>query len=304
MLQDLFKKRYIESLGFYKHFYDDFYQYGSEDNPSEVFYFIPGISGTPGQVRFGFPSFFKRYGSDYYIRCCHLEDFSATQPIWEKYTVENVDKKRRVIIDDLKKLVERHNRVVVVVSSNGFYDFVHAYDEIKSEGVSKNLKLLWVACAPDNFLKSPWESLFFPLNGHVHNSCRWFAYPNHQLLGFLNPETSTKFKWRYREQSKTIYKIDLESRFICFNLYWDYISIDCFNAMLKHALRNFSTPMDIETHVLVARDDGFWQGRNQDEIRNVIGKYVDAESVLFKNSSHLWVASPENLSELLDCLPK
>jgi len=302
MFKDLFMKRYMESLGFYKHFYGDISQYGSEDNPAKVFYFIPGISGTPGQVRFGFPSFFKRYGSNIYVRCCHIDEFSATRPIWEKYTLENTSKKRRAIIDDLKQLVERHGEVVIIVSSNGFYDLVNAYDGLKKAGVSGSLKLLWVACAPDSFLETVWENIFFPLNGFVHNSHRWLAYPNHQLLRFLNPEASTKFKWRYQRQGKTIYKIDLESRFVCFNLYWDYVSIDCFNAVLKHAVRNFSGAIDIETHVLVASNDGFWQGRGHDEVKDVIGRYVNADSVLFKNASHLWVASPENISELIDCL--
>ena len=51
MFQKLFKRRYLESLRFYKHFYDDIYEYGSRDDPTKVFYFIPGISGVPGQVR-------------------------------------------------------------------------------------------------------------------------------------------------------------------------------------------------------------------------------------------------------------
>lgn len=302
MFKELFTNRYMESLGFYKLFFDDISEYGNEDNPRKVFYFIPGISGTPGQIRFGFPSLFNRYGANIYVRCCHVDEFSAMRPIWEKYTVENINKNRRVIIDDLKQLVDRHGEVVVIASSNGFYDLVHAYDGLKDAGVTASLKLLWIACAPDYFLGSKWETVFFPLNGFVHNSYRWFAYPNHQLLCFLNPETSTKFKWRYQRQSKTIYKIDLESRFICFNIYWDYVSIDCFNAMLEHAVKGFSGTMDIETHVLVAGRDGFWQGRSHDEIRDVIGRYVDADSVLFKNASHLWVASPENCCELIDCL--
>jgi hypothetical protein len=302
MLKELFTKRYMESLGFYRHFYDDVCKYGSEDNPGKVFYFIPGISGTPGQIRFSFPSFFKRYGTDFYMHCCHLDEFSARCPIWEKYKVENIDKKRRVITDDLKQLSGRYGEVVVIASSNGFYDFVHAYDGLRKAGIAGNLKLLWVACAPDSFLESAWETVFFPLNGFVHNSYRWFAYPNHQLLRFLNPETTTKFKWRYQHQGKTIYKADLENRFVCFNLYWDYVSIDCFNAMLRHALRDFSGIMDIETHVLVASNDGFWQGRGEDQVKAIVGKYVKVGSLLFKDASHLWVASPENICELLDCL--
>ena len=77
MLQQHFKSRYFESLGFYKHFYDDIWQYGSEENPDKVFYFIPGINGTPGQIRFALPSIFKQYGPNIYIKCCYLEEFSS-----------------------------------------------------------------------------------------------------------------------------------------------------------------------------------------------------------------------------------
>lgn len=302
MFQEHFKERYKESLGFYKHFYDDLWQYGSEKNPEKVFYFVPGLNGTPGQIRFALPSIIKRYGENIYIRCCHLKEFSALIPTWEKYTSDNIDKKRQIIIADLIELCSRHDHVVVLTSSTGFYDFVGAYDEIVKCVSLDKLTLLWSACAPDHFNDTVWGKLLYPLNGFTHNGYRWSAYPNNDLLKFINPETTTKFRWRYQSQKKTFFKIDLESRFVCFNVYWAYFSLDCFNVMLRHILKNVTKIMEIETHVLVASNDGFWQGRSKDEISEVIGKYVDPASVLIKDASHLWVAAPENLSELIDRL--
>ena len=223
-------------------------------------------------------------------------------PIWDKYTEKNLDKKRQIIINDLKALSERYDEVIIVASSNGFYDFVSAYDELTQTVSPTKLKLLWSACAPDHFNNSKWEDVFYPINGFTHNNNRWIAYPNHNWLKFINPETTTKFNWRYGAQRKTIYKVDLESRFIYFNLYWAYVSIDCFNKMLQHNLRHFSKPMVLETHVLIASKDGYWQKCTKDEILTVINKYVNPTSTLFKDTSHLWIAAPEYLSELTERL--
>ena len=129
-LRKLFKRRYFESLEFYKHFYDDISEYGNKENPSKVFYFVPGINGVPGQIRFVLPSLYRRYGRDIYIRCCFLPEFSATKPIWEKYTIENMDRKRATIVADISALLSAYGDVTVVASSSGFYDFVHAYDAL------------------------------------------------------------------------------------------------------------------------------------------------------------------------------
>lgn len=297
-MRDILRKRYIESLGFYRHFYDDIHEYGNRETARKVFYFIPGIGGVPGQIRFIFPSIFNLYGANIYIRCCHLPEFSATRPIWEKYTVANVDRKRDVIVDDLSALLSAHDEVTVIASSNGFYDFIHAYDELNDARAGKRLTLLWGACAPDRFEQPVWEPLFYRMNGFVHNGHRWMAFPNHNLLKFVNPETTTTFKWRYGLQKKTFFKADLESRFVCFNLYWDYVSVGCFNEMLGHTLRNFRKPIDIETRVLIAANDGYWQGRSEDGIRTFIDRYVANKTLIFKNTSHLWVVAPENVTEL------
>ena len=68
MLEQQFKQRYLESLSFFKYFYDDVREYGSPDNPRRVFYFIPGFSGVAGQVRFIFPNLHALYGNNFYVR--------------------------------------------------------------------------------------------------------------------------------------------------------------------------------------------------------------------------------------------
>ena len=143
MLEQKFKQRYLDSLSYYKYFYDDVREYGSPDSPRRVFYFIPGFSGVAGQVRFIFPNLHALYGNDFYVQCCHLDAFSASKPIWEKYTTANLDARRAVIVADIKHLLDRHGEVVILASSNGFYDFVYAFDELASAVAEGRLKLLW-----------------------------------------------------------------------------------------------------------------------------------------------------------------
>ena len=302
MFEQLFRRRYLESLSFYKYFYDDVREYGSPANPGRVFYFIPGFCGVAGQVRFSFPNLHARYGNDFYLTCCHLDEFAASRPNWEKYTTANLDARRAVIVADLEALLERYGEVVVLVSSNGFYDFVHAYDELAGAAAEGRLKLLWGACAPDHFDETAWEAVFFRLNGFVHQGHRWFAYPNHNLFKLINPETGTSLRWRFGRQKKTLYKIDLESRFVCWNLYWDYISVGCFNAMLAHMLRRHGRPLDIEAHVLVGANDGYWQGKTEAEVKTVIGKYLANATFTFKPTSHLWVMTPEHVADIFALL--
>ncbi|NCF82036.1 MAG: hypothetical protein GWP74_10525, partial [Proteobacteria bacterium] len=112
----------------------------------------------------------------------------------------------------------------------------------------------------------------------------------------------TSVTWSHEAVHKTYYKIDLESRFVCFNLYWDYVSISCFNEMLERSVNGTNCLLPIETNVLVAANDGFWQGRGEAEVREVINRYVAPKTVMFKNTSHLWVATPENATALLQQL--
>ncbi|MFP6744024.1 MAG: hypothetical protein VCB77_02395 [Alphaproteobacteria bacterium] len=302
MFTQHFRRRYEESLSFYKYFYDDIRAYGSPDSPSRVFYFIPGFSGVAGQVRFVFPNLQALYGNDFFLTCCHLDEFSAATPIWEKYTTANLDKRRAVIVADIKRLLERYGEVVILVSSSGFYDFLYAFDDLAGAAAEGRLKLLWGACAPDHFNDTIWEPLFYRLNGFDHGGHRWFAYPNHNLLKAINPEAGTSLRWSFGRQAKTIHKIDLESRFVVANLYWDYISVGCFNAMLGHMLRHRPGPIDIEAHVLVGGNDGYWQDLTEDQVRAVIGTYLTNTSFTFRPASHLWVMTPDHVAGLFDRL--
>ena len=108
--------------------------------------------------------------------------------------------------------------------------------------------------------------------------------------------------WRFGRQSKTIHKVDLESRFVVANLYWDYISVDCFNAMLGHMLRHRPAPIAIEAHVLVGANDGYWQGQTEDQVRAVIGTYLANASFIIRPASHLWVMTPDHVAGLFDRL--
>ncbi len=72
--------------------------------------------------------------------------------------------------------------------------------------------------------------------------------------------------------------------------------------MLAHLTRGVERPLSLETHVLVAAKDGYWQGRGRDEVRAVIERYVAPKTVTFKDASHLWVVAPENATELLEKL--
>lgn len=303
MWVELFRQRYLESLRAYRLFYDDFYEYGNARRAAHLFYFIPGINGTPGQIRFVFPSLFQRFGHHFYVRCCHLPQFSTTRPIWEKYTLANIDARRDVIVADLRELLEAHPAVTVIASSNGFYDFLYAYQALGRAYRDARLRVLWGACAPDRFEHTIWESVFFPLNGFVCNGHRWVALPNHNWLRFLNPETTTSHKWRYGGERKIFFKSDLESRFRCLGLYWDYLSIGCFNEVLAHQLRAIERPLRLPTQALVAADDGYWQGRSRNEILRALRRYAPDIRVTFKKASHLWVVTPENVSELLRGLP-
>jgi hypothetical protein len=299
LLSAHFRARYLESLTYYKHFYDDVALYGDERTAKRMLYFVPGINGTPGQIRFLFPSFTRLFGSDFAVKALSLPEFAARRPIWEKYTLENVDKKRHRIIADLTDLLRRHARVTVLCSSNGFYDFVSALTLWNDAAARSRLDLVWGPCAPDWFIETFWERVFYPFNGFTENGYRWFAYPNHNVLKALNPETTTRFAWRHGRQAKVFFKNDLESRFIAGGLQWDYISFGCFNAMLRHVLADVRGPLDLDARVLVPMQDGFWQGRGVDEIKAVLDKYLVRYDVVYKNASHLWVVAPENVTETM-----
>ena len=200
---------------------------------------------------------------------------------------------------DLVELTEQFPKVKVVVSSSGFYDFLATNKFLQD--IKDNLTLYWVSCAPDSVSESKWGNFFYKLNGFTYSDHKWFAYPNLQILKLLNPECSPRKVWRDQDQKNVFYKNDLESRFYCYGFLWDYISADCFNFVLRSNLDLFHQspePIDIETHVLAATKDGYWDDSRPANIERTVDKYILNKRILYKETSHLWVVTPENLSEL------
>lgn len=298
-LTDRFLKKYYQSLFYYKHFYDDLNEYGNISTCNDVFYFIPGFNGTPGQIKFGIPSILKVFGNDVYIKSLYVEEFSCKYPTWLKYTKETLEKKRTQIIKDIHQLSQSGKKIRIVVSSSGFYDFLATYPELMK--YENNLILYWISCAPDKVSESPWEKAFFPFNGFTFKGHNWFAYPNIQAIKFLNPECGSFKKWHWDGQKNHFGKNDLESRFYQFGFMWDYVSPSFFNEVLKLNLDVFhelKQKVKIETHVLAATDDGFWDDSSEENISATLSRYIASPKILFKKTSHLWVVTPEHLTHL------
>lgn len=301
ILTDRFLDRYHESLFNYRHFYDDLDEYGNPETCNEVFYFISGMSGTAGQIRFGLPSILKRFGNKIYAKCLHLDEFSHHRPTWTKYTEDNLHKRRQKIVQDLLELCERFPRVRVVTSSTGFYDFLGSFQKLGA--IEDQLILYWLSSAPDQVSRSIWESYFYRLNGFTYDGMKWYAYPNHSLLKCFNPECGTNIHWRHGQQKNIFYKNDVESRFSYLGMQWDYVSTECFNFILQDNLdifRRIGRKVEFETHVLAATRDGFWDDSSPEVILATVDKYIGKRRILFKETSHLWAVTPENLFELLE----
>lgn len=299
----LFTKKFIKAYqtsitSDYRYYYDDFSEYGNRDADTAL-YFIEGINGTPGQIRFALPSIIKKYGTDIFIKCLYLPEFSSKSFIWEKYTTENLERKKTQLINDLNTLARRHSKLKILVSSNGLYDFMYAYGQLDKNVIDKAV-LFWVSVAPDRFISSKCEKIFYRLNGFMHQGDKWFAAPNHNILKLFNPETTMWHNWKYKGIKKKWTKTDLELRFKCFGIFWDFVSVDRFNHLLSY-LRNGATfPITIPSYILAATADGYWQGRPSSEIQNLIDQFFVDKQVLYKKASHLWVLSPENLTELVN----
>jgi hypothetical protein len=297
---DLFKARYLRSLEDYRFFYDDVDEIGRPDDAEHVFYFVPGINGTPGQMRFLLPSLTRVFGHKIYLKALHLPEFSARRPIWEKYSVTNVERKLAQLRTDLADLLARFERISVACSSNGFYDFAAAVGGLPRPLHAGRLHVMWGACAPDNFEPTPWEKFFSPLNGFEHAGHRWFAYPNHNALKVFNPETTMLHRWRDGHQQRLFHKHDLESRFHCCGLEWDYVSTDQLGAMVRHVAEKVTSPWNEPAEAVVAANDGYWQGMSEGEITRAIRRYLPRGHVVFKPASHLWVANPTYMTELFE----
>ena len=109
--------------------------------------------------------------------------------------------------------------------------------------------------------------------------------------------------WKYNQQKIVFFKNSLESRFTCLGLLWDYASWDCINFFLNSNLKIYQKSgqlIDIETHVLAATKDGFWDDSRPEVIEKTLNKYIVENRAIYKATSHLWVVTPENISELIE----
>lgn len=295
----LFRERYLRSLDDYRFFYDDLAVIGDPAEAEHVFYFVPGINGTPGQIRFVLPSLFRVFGRRIHVRALHLPEFSCRRPTWMKYTLANVDRRLDRLEADLLHLLAGHDRVTVIASSNGFYDFAAAAGRLPPATVRDRLHLIWGACAPDHFEPTAWERVFYPLNGFEYEGHRWFAYPNHNAFRGVNPEAGHAHAWCEGRQRRRFRKADLESRFHLLGLEWDYISPSQLGAATRHVVRRISGPLPCPTYALVAADDGYWQGTPPDLVERTIRRYAPAATIRFQPASHLWVVTPTYVTTLL-----
>lgn len=294
----VFRDRYLESLHDYRFFYDDVPTFGDVATAEHVFYFIPGINGTPGQFRFVLPSLTRVFGSRIHGQSLYLPEFSAQRPTWEKYTIVNVERRLDRLRADLRALFDRHEHVTVIASSNGFYDFAAASAALAPEILRDRLHLIWGACAPDHFEPTPWEKVFYPLNGFEHDGYRWFAYPNHNAFTVFNPETSNSYLWCDGPQRRRFRKADLESRFHFLGLEWDYVSPSQLGAAAAHVVRQIPGPLTCPAHCLVAANDGYWAGKPQDFVERTIRRYLPSAEIAFRPASHLWIVTPSFVTEL------
>lgn len=294
-----FRERYLRSLRDYRFFYDDVNEIGNADSAEHVFYFVPGINGTPGQMRFVLPSLTRVFGSRIYLKALHLPEFSAHRPTWQKYTPANLDLKIARLRADLVALLARHPRVTVIASSNGFYDFAAAASSLPPDALRDRVQLLWGACAPDHFEPTIWERVFYPISGFQHAGHRWFAAPNHNALHAFNPETSTSYHWRDGAHRRHFVKADLESRFHFLGLQWSYVSTSQLGAAVRHVVKQIRAPLDLPAAALVAANDGYWRGLPPDTVEGTIRRYLPDCEVVFKPASHLWVVTPTYVTELL-----
>jgi hypothetical protein len=293
-----FVSAYHRSLSDYRLFYDDIAELGNPSLAEHAFYYVPGISGSPGQMRFALPSLSRTFGPRVYMKGLDVAAFSAGLPIWDKYTVPNTERKLEQLRADLVALLDRFDRLVVVCSSNGMYDFLAAANAFAPGELESRVQLLWLSCAPDRYSPTVWERVFFPMNGIVVDGHRWFAYPNHDVLRVLNPETTSFLFWREGHQQRLVDKLDLESRFRCLGFDWDYISTSQLGEVARHVISQIARPWEAPVDTLIAADDGYWQGASEESVLTIIRRYVPHAHCAVRRGSHVGVVTPTNLTEL------
>jgi hypothetical protein len=289
---------YRRSLSDYRFFYDDLAEMGNPDQAKHVFYYVPGISGSPGQMRISLPSLVRVFGPRVYLKGLDVPEFSASRPIWEKYTIPNTNRKLEQIREDLAALLRRFHRFAVICSSNGLYDFLAAAATFQPGELESRVELAWVSVAPDRFSPTPWQRLLFPLNGLVFQEHEWFAYPNHRAFRFINPEVPGSFAWREGHQERRFHKKDLESRFRCFGLEWDYISPSQFSDIAQYVVAQIGRQWNAPAEALVAANDGYWQGASLEAVESVVRRYVPQAHCEFRPGSHVGVVNPTNLTDV------
>lgn len=298
MRSEQFKAAYLHSISNnFSSFYDNVSEYGNP-NSENCMYFIYGTDGSPGQARFGLPAVSRYFNDDFYLKGLHVPEFSSKKAIWEKYTIENIEKKTIKIVDDLTALTQRYGKIMVCCSSSGFYDFYAALARL-STSVHALLTVFWVACAPDHFEDFYLEKIMFKLNGFVDKKHRWVAFPNTNLLHWYNPETSYRNISQVQRPHKYFYKHDIESRFYIYRMLWSYCSLSCFNECLSYLTNQSSIKLTMPTYILAAQYDGYWQGKTILDMHTIAERYIEKPVFLVRPTSHLWVASPEHLYALL-----
>ncbi len=299
MLSSYFKEKYKQHLKTaYTLYYDDLSEYGNPATATKIFYFIPGFDGVPGQIRFVIPSLIRKFGKNIYIKCLYLNEYSSQKAIWEKYTLDNCDKKKDVVAQDLLNLAKHHPHIHVIALSNGFYDFAYATTELAA--IMSRLTLYWAACAPDSFLNNVLFNQMYKLNGFKEKEYRWAAIPSHNWLAILNPELARTYTWKKGLESRTFHIDDLITRFPCCKLMWFYISIDAMNAYVERCLMNIRHPLNIHSYALIASNDGFWPNNKAEDKIKILKKYLANPATLTKKNSHCWVAEPSNMNEFIN----
>jgi hypothetical protein len=293
-----FLRAYRRSLNDLRLFYDDIAEIGNPASADAAFYYVPGIGGTPGQMRFALPAMEHAFGSRIYAKAASLPEFSARVPIWEKYSAENAARKLAELRRDLAMMCRRFHCFVVVCSSNGLYDFLAAASTFPAGELESRVALAWISCAPDQYAESPWEKVFYPLNGLRWGDHRWFAYPNHDALAWLNPEATSSYAWRDGHQSRSFVKRDLESRFDLAGLEWDYVSPRQLGEAAGDVIRQISRPWQGKAEALISAHDGYWQGAPKEQVLATVRRYVPEAHPHFRAGSHIWVANPTNLREI------
>ncbi|MCP4472298.1 MAG: hypothetical protein GY815_16740 [Gammaproteobacteria bacterium] len=66
------------------------------------------------------------------------------------------------------------------------------------------------------------------------------------------------------------------------------------------AYHSTGQPIDLETHILAATRDGFWDDSRPEVIEKTLDRYLANKRVTYREASHLWVVASENISALIE----